>query len=269
MMKMRNGTGRFGKFMTRMTVFLCLICAGTVSVFAVQPQQKSFREDFNRLNQSIWYVSDGWASGGWQNCTWSKRQIGLKDGILTLGFATIPYKQRKNSCAEIQTRERFGYGTYEARIKSDAGSGLNAAFFTYIGGAHGQPHDEIDFEILTKDTSKVSLNTYVSGKPKNGRVVAVPAGTNTRFNIYSFVWEKDRIRWYVNGTLVHSTSRNTDLPTHPQKIYLSHWGSDTFRDWMGVFSDPGRPLTMRIDWVAYTAPGDACQFPESVACTQQ
>lgn len=247
--------------------------AVVISVFGVLPQvegvsaqdgeSRSFVENFDTFDRSRWYVSDGWANAEWQNCTWSKQQLRLKDGVLTLAFEKRPYKEREYSCAEIQTHQRFDYGIYEARFRTDEGSGLNAAFFTYIGPVHKQPHDEVDFEVLTRDTSQVSLNTFVDGSPKNGAVVPVEGGTR-QFNDYAFVWEEDRIRWYVNGQLVHTAT--DDLPSHPQKIYLSLWGSDTFVDWMGAFEDPGRQVTMEIDRVAFTELGEPCQFDGSVAC---
>jgi endo-1,3-1,4-beta-glycanase ExoK len=38
---------------------------------------------------------------------------------------------------------------------------------------------------------------------------------------------------------------------------------------MGAFADPGRKVTLQVDRVAFTALGDKCQFPESVACKLQ
>jgi endo-1,3-1,4-beta-glycanase ExoK len=230
---------------------------------------QSFRDDFETFDRSRWYVSDGWANGEHQNCTWSKDQLELSEGVLTLSFEKRQTKDRGYACAEIQTYTRFGYGTYEARFKTDTGSGINAAFFTYIGPSDGQPHDEIDFEVLTRDPSRVSVNTYVDGKPRNGSEVEVGGGADSAFNDYAFVWEEDRLRWYVNGTLVHEAAGPAELPSHPQKIFFSLWGSDTLDDWMGTFEDPGRPLTMEVDWVAFTAQGDECQFPESVVCKAQ
>lgn len=116
------------------------------------------------------------------------------------------------ACGEIQTKQRFGYGTYEARLKTDTGSGLNAAFFTYIGPSDKQPWDEIDFEILTKDTSKVQVNAYIDGKGKNEKLVEVPGGTDKAFNDYAFVWEKDSLRWYVNGQLVNTITTRRSCP---------------------------------------------------------
>jgi len=245
-----------------------LLSALLVSAAPASAQQTtgaSFFDNFDTFSRSRWYVSDGWANGTWQNCTWSSGQVSPANGIVTLGFEKKQYKDRQYSCAEIQTTGRYGYGVYEARMKTDeSASGLNSAFFSYTNS----PHDEIDFEVLMKDTSKVSLNTYVSGQPKHGTSVAVlPSGT-TQFNHYAFVWEEGRMRWFINGELVHEAT-GTDLPTHPQKIFFSLWGSDTFTDWLGSFEDPGRKLTMEVDWVAFTALGEECQFPESVACNLQ
>ena len=248
---------------------LCGIVAAAGSSLAQEPSSHSFRDDFDTFDRQRWYVSDGWANGEHQNCTWSKKQLRLADGILTLGFEKKQTKDRDYVCAEIQTRQRFGHGTYEARLKTDTGSGINAAFFTYIGPSDGEPHDEIDFEVLTRDTSKVSVNTYVAGKPRNGSTVEVDGGADAGFNDYAFVWEENRLRWYVNGDLKHEADSPAELPSRPQKIFFSLWGSDTLDDWMGAFEDPGRKVTMQVDWVAYTAPGDPCQFPESVACDLQ
>ena len=228
---------------------------------------KSFVENFDKLNKKRWYISDGWSNGEHQNCTWSKGQVKVSSGELSLGFAKQKLKDRDYVCGEIQTHQRFGYGTYEIRMKAAAGSGLNTGFFTYIGPVHKQPHDEIDFEVLGKDPSKVQINQYVNGKSVgDASLVDVPGGADKNFNDYAFVWEKDRISWYVNGELVGEETEPAKLPSHPSKIYISLWGSDILKSWMGEFADPGAPVAAQVDRVAFTAPGDACQFPESVAC---
>jgi len=231
------------------------------------PSSPSFVDDFTSFDRERWYVSDGWTNGAHQNCTWSKSLVSLSDGMVVLGFEKRKLKDREFACGEIQTKKRYGYGVYEARLKTDTGSGLNAAFFSYIGPADKQPWDEIDFEVLTKDTSKVQVNSYILGKPKNEKLAEVEGGTDKAFNDYGFIWEKDRLRWYVNGKLVQEVTNPAELPTHPQKIFFSLWGSDTLTSWMGPFSDPGRKVTMQVDRVAFTALGEPCQFPESLACS--
>jgi endo-1,3-1,4-beta-glycanase ExoK len=235
---------------------------------AQEPQSsRSFVENFDKLDRSRWFVSDGWVAGEYQNCTWSKRQVSVTDGVLKLGFAKSESGDRAYACGEIQTKQRYGHGTYEVRMKAAAGSGLDQGFLSYIGPVDKQPHDEIDFEVLGKDPSQVQLNYYVGGKGGHEKLVPVPGGADAGFNDYAFVWEKDRIRWYINGDLVRTAGDPAGLPSHASKIFVSLWGSDTLTSWLGRFAEPDQPLALEIDRIAFTVLGDACQFPESVACS--
>lgn len=225
----------------------------------------SFVEEFDTLDKSLWYVSDGWNNGAHQNCTWSEKQVSVSDGKLALAFDAAEAGERKYACGEIQTRKRYGYGTYEVRMKSATGAGLNSAFFTYIGPTDKKPHDEIDFEVLGKDTARVQVNQYVAGKGGNEKLVDVAGGADSGFNDYAFVWQKHRLRYYVNGALVHEVTDASKLPTNAQKIFISLWGSDTLSDWMGRFAFAGQ-TTLDVERVAFTAEGEPCQFDGSVAC---
>lgn len=91
-------------------------------------------------------------------------------------------------------------------------------------------------------------------------------GADQGFNDYAFVWEKNRLRYYVNSQLVQDVTDPSKIPTHAQKIFFSLWGTDTLSGWMGKFAYGGSPATMQIKRVAFTAEGDKCQFPESIAC---
>ena len=258
------------QFTKRPLRHLCLtVLAALVGGSAVAQQGASgtsFVENFDTLDTARWYISDGWDNGAHQNCTWSKNQVGVADGSLELTFERKTLGKRDYVCGEIQTRKRFGYGTYEVRMKSAEASGLNSAFFTYIGPTDKQPHDEIDFEVLGKDTSRVQLNQYISAKGGNEKLVNVPGGASSQLNDYAFVWEKDRLRYFINGRMVHEVTDPAKIPPNAQKIFLSLWGTDTLKDWMGAFSYAA-PSKMQIDRIAFTAAGDACQFKESVACT--
>lgn len=226
----------------------------------------SFVDNFDRLDSARWFISGGWANGDFQNCTWSRKNVSVSNGTLGLTFEKRKTRERDYACAEIQTRARFSYGTYEARMKSVAGAGFDSAFFSFIGDADKQPHDEIDFEVLGKNTAKVQLNQYVAGKGGHEKLVAVPGGADSDFHDYAFVWEPDRIRYYVDGKLVHTVTDKSAIPTHPQKIFASLWASETFKSWLGAFEPPARPLTMQVKRIAFTALGHPCQFKGSVAC---
>lgn len=235
---------------------------------ALAAEPAAFRDDFTSLDLDRWYISDGWSNGDWQACTWSRDMAIVEDGILRLRLAATP-DGSGHLCGEVQTDDRFLYGTFEARIRTEAASGVNAAFFTYIGPVHEQPHDEIDVEVLTRDPGRVQFNTYRDGEPAHGLTVDLPdrGSAASDFHVYAFVWEEDRLRWYVDGVLLHE-ARGSDLPRSAQKIYLSHWNTLTLTDWMGEFVDPGRPLDMEVDWVSYTPLGADCLFEGSVACLE-
>ena len=226
----------------------------------------SFLDDLSTFDLERWYISDGWSNGDHQNCLWSDSAVEHEAGQISLLFSEDNSPAHAYRCGEIQTKQRFTYGTYEARIRTNEGSGMNAAFFTYIGPTHGERHDEIDFEILTANPQDVTVNTYVDGVPMHGAVLPLPKPAHEAFHIYSFTWEPGRLRWYINGQLIHDVS-DPDLPERPQKIYFSLWGSDTLTDWMGPFVKPDQIKRMDIDWIAYTAQGEPCQFPESVLCS--
>lgn len=226
----------------------------------------SFVDEFQSLDASRWYISDGWANGDHQNCIWSKDAASVSNDMLVLEFKPQAINDRDYACGEIQTYGRFGYGVYEARIKTGSGSGLNAAFFTYIGPTHKKPHDEIDFEFLLKDTTKVQINYYVTGKGGNEALIPLTGRSSSEFNDYAFVWKPGQLLWYINGELIHQTSVDDVLPANLQKIYFSHWGSETFVEWMGPFSGLEEPVQMLIDRVAFTGLNEPCQFAESLAC---
>ncbi|MFC5445944.1 glycoside hydrolase family 16 protein [Rhizobium halophytocola] len=227
---------------------------------------KSFVDNFDTLDKSFWYISDGWNNGDHQNCTWSKGEVHQADGSLELGFEKKKLGARDYACGEIQTKARFGYGTYEIRMQAATGSGLNSAFFSYIGETDNKPHDEIDFEVLGKNTDEVQLNQYVSGTGGNEKLVAVAGGADKSYHDYAFIWAADRIRYFIDGKLVHEVTDTSKIPSNAQKIFMSLWGTDTLSSWMGPFAYEA-PISMKIDRVAFTAPGEDCQFPDSVLCT--
>lgn len=256
--------------MTAKTLAFSAVALAALALPA-QAQGAAFRDDFDTLDLSRWYVSDGWSNGGHQNCTWSTDQVSAADGMLRVGFAPQPKGERDNRCGELQTRKAYGYGTYEARLKTPSGSGLNASFFTYIGPQQGKPHDEIDFEVLLRNTGQVDTTTFVNGKSGDGTTGsgqshALPHASDSDFITYAFTWEPGRIRFYLDGKLVRTMDDPKTIPTNPQRMFFSLWGSDTLTDWMGSFAPVAAPIAMEVDWVAFTPLGDECAFDQSILC---
>lgn len=234
-------------------------------------QQASFFDDFDSLDTQRWYISDGWATGDYQNCTWQSGQVRVEDGMLNVGFSPEPYKERDYRCGALQTKQAIGYGTFEARLKTPTGSGLNAAFFSYIGPTQGKPHDEIDFEILLRNTGEVQTTTFVNGVSGDGEVGSgqtheLPYASNSDFIDYAVTWTPERVDYFINGELVRTIDEAFRIPTNPMRIFFSLWGTDTLTDWMGEFEPVPEQIWMQVDWVGFTAQGETCQFPQSVLC---
>ena len=67
-------------------IALVLTTCGSNVVAQDKSAGASFVEEFDRLDSSFWYVSDGWSNGAHQNCTWSKKQVRVDGGKVHLGF---------------------------------------------------------------------------------------------------------------------------------------------------------------------------------------
>ncbi len=101
-----------------MSSALLVLSLGVSTALAEESTGKSFVENFDVMDPSFWYVSNGWNNGAHQNCTWSKKLVRFDNGQLELGFRDGRAGDRNYSCGEIQTKGRYRYGTYEARIKA-------------------------------------------------------------------------------------------------------------------------------------------------------
>lgn len=249
--------------MTRFAVISSVSFALAATHPGTAAGQEAFFDPFTVLDRGFWFRSHGWSNGPWMNCDWSRDAVEVTEGTLRLHL-------REGAsgliCGEIQSRAEYGYGTYEIRMRTGEGSGLNAAFFTYIGPVHDRAHHEIDIEVLLRDTDAVTFNTFVVGDPLSGGEAPVQGGSDSGFQTYAFTWEPDQITWFVNGRAVHRTDPGAPIPEAPQKIYASLWSSDTFIDWMGPFDATALPSVMKVDWIAFTPLGEPCHFEGSILC---
>jgi endo-1,3-1,4-beta-glycanase ExoK len=250
--------------------FLALCSAVICAAPFAKAADAGFTTSFQTLDKQIWTISDGWTNGDWQACEWRADALSFDQGNLLLTLSDKGGKLRPYSCPEIQTNAKHGYGLYEARLRTAAGSGLNTAFFTYIGPPFGVPqHDEIDFEFLGKDPRTVQVNYWVNGKSRDGKIIPLGFDASKEFHDYAIEWAPQKIRWYVDGQIVHTTPDDAVLPRNPGKLFFSLWvGSKINENWLGPFHYTA-PITAEIARAAFTPMNEPCPFPQSPTCKQK
>jgi beta-glucanase (GH16 family) len=216
-----------------------------------------FFDDMNGYNTGLFQKADGWTNGDPFNVGWRADHVNFSGGFMsiTLDKQSCPSgcSNRPYASGEYRTSSNYGYGRYEGRLKPAKGSGIVAAsLFTYTGPSDNQPWDEIDIEILGKDTSKVQLNYYTNGVGGHETLIDLGFDAAAGFHTYAFEWTASSIRWYVDGRLVHTENGSRGpLPTHRSKLMMNLWPGIGVDSWLGPFNYSS-PLQYQVDWVRYT-----------------
>jgi beta-glucanase (GH16 family) len=166
------------------------------------------------------------------------------------------------SGAEIITNEKFRYGYFEIRMRTPRDPGLVIGAFTFANRSEGARPNEIDIEIVGKNTRKVEL-TYHQSSKATSKVVALPFDSAAGYHTYAFDWRPDAVRWYADGALIHQeTDAGVARLNRPQQYIVSLWASRQLKDWVGEL-DPSRgPWTLDVSCIAY-----APEYPGKRLCT--
>lgn len=215
------------------------------------PIDRSFVDRFRTVDQSFWVVANGWTNGDWMDAVFLADQLdwgrdGLEISLEPVGRQIQPY-----ATGELQSHLFFEGGYFEIDMKVPRGSGMVSGFFTYTGPFFDAPHDEIDIEILGKDTTVIEVTIFNDGVSHG---VDLPLGFDAAddFHVYGIEWLPGSIRWFVDGVQIHEeTGADFPLPTEPQKLYLHLWNSSSLTDWLGPLDAEGMPKVLAARCVAH------------------
>lgn len=208
--------------------------------------------DFAKGTSEFFECSDGWSNGNMFNCTWRKRNVTFNDGkmqlIIDVDSAPVyaPY-----SGGEYRSKEFYGYGRYEVSMKAIKNDGVVSSFFTYTGPSDNNPWDEIDIEILGKDTTKVQFNYFTDGVGNHEYLYDLGFDAAEDFHTYAIEWHEDKIVWFVDGEEVYTAEEN--IPSTESKIMMNAWNGTGVDGWLNAFDDSSLPLTAEYEWVGFTA----------------
>lgn len=184
-----------------------------------------------------------------------------KDNIILLsrgGFSMTLKKQRlkeKNySSASLTSKKLHKFGRYEVVMKPAKAEGVVTAFFLH----RTNPWQEIDIEILGKDTTKLLINVYFNpgkeGTNCNYGNRGTPVIINLNFDAaddyhqYAIEWEPHEMRWYVDDELIHVRSewQSTPIPNLPMGVYCSIWPPRS-TELAGELSDNKLPISSYVE----------------------
>jgi len=201
------------------------------------------------------FASEGWTNGKPFDCWWYKQNAQIKGDHLELVVDQKwnPADQNPDwnpnySGGEFRTEGFYGYGYYETSMQAIKNDGVVSSFFTYTGPSDNNPWDEIDIEILGKDTTKVQLNYYTNGQGNHEKMIDLGFDSSEAYHTYGFDWQPDSITWYIDGREVYRAAEN--IPSTPGKIMMNAWPGRTVDDWLNAFNG-NKPLTARYQWVTF------------------
>ena len=261
-------------------LLLSLVCGLALLLAAVGGPARAetgetFLSTFDDLQSDNWYISNFTIKRPDFRTAWRKtgvtRPEGL-DGPVMLSLLPAPPEADKDFLgAEIQHTRTTHYGRYEVVMQAARGEGVISSFFTYTGPHFGDPHDEIDFEFLGRDTTKVWVTRFADGARLPGRWIDLGFDAADGMHLYAFDWLPDRIVWYVDGVeIFRVTSEETTLPVTPGRIYINIWGGGPGqKNWSGNAPDDtqAQALYRCISFRPLGAEGTTCSdiWPEEKA----
>ena len=220
---------------------ICACCWG------VQGAAQGFEEPFRSFDPSRWSVADYDFSHPAFDTDWRRDKVSFGSG---LQIDLTPHQgHNRFAGGSIRTHQTHHFGYYETRMKAAKGDGVVTGFFTYTGPYYGTPHDEIDVEILGKDTTKLHVAWFVNGALTNH---FVPLGFDAAECVhdYGFLWEPTGLSWFVNGQEVfRHSAKDGPIPEHPGHIFANLWAADpSIASWSGTIV-PGTSATAQFDHI--------------------
>lgn len=173
----------------------------------------------------------------------------VANGVLSLGVANRGGGWY-GSLIDTQYAWNQEYGTFAARIKVPAGTGLWPAFWGYTSGRGGQA--EIDtMEVCpgADDATELHTSVHWSGRGSQGHLTTT-ADLAQDFHVYSVDWRADHLTFSLDGNPVWTFTDPSRIP-HVALPLILDLGVDG--DFCG-FADATTPSNaqMLVDWVRVT-----------------
>lgn len=227
------------------------------SINALTTKKTVIKDNFNYLNYKTWNVGT-WSEVG-EECpkdiNYTLSNAIVNSGKLKLNISQnkfMWYKPSKTNGAEVRSRNTYGYGYYETKMKPTGASGVISSFYLYADDA-----DEIDIEFVGKDTTRLQINIFNKGTQSGvAHYVDLGFDASKDYHTYGIQWEKDYITWYVDGNEVYKlTSKDCTIPTSNMHMAMDYWVINNnysgMIDWAGKYNGT-TSINTYYDYVSYS-----------------
>lgn len=215
-------------------------------------QNYTLWEPMDSFNSGVWNKAN-WTNGGMFNCGFLPDHISFGSGQMTIKLDNAASFGKAYSSGEYRTNNTFTYGKFETNMKAAKANGIVSSFFLYTGS----PWDEIDVEILGKNTTQVQFNFFVNGVGGHEKVINLGFDASAGFHKYMIEYGNGYINWYVDGVWkwgVNNTGLNiaygAAMPSHPMQIMANLWNGIGVNSWLNAFSYSA-PLYAKYDYILY------------------
>ncbi len=184
-----------------------------------------FHDEFDGtvLDRSKWVTYYPFSSDGSDNCeacrymggtnsVYMDEQVRIGNGLLELGVETKPVEWftkkvdfAASTIRSIGTAE-FNFGKFEIRCQLPEGKGLWPAFWMFGG------QTEIDvFEVCGEKPKWIKGSLHRWSDPRYSNTGKYKGENHSEdFHVFAVEWDRDELRWYVDGEQIHSRGRFTD-----------------------------------------------------------
>ena len=197
---------------------------------------------------NIFHKANNWTNGNMFDCYWYNENIAFDGGNMTLSITDDKHRGYGYAAGEYRTNADYGFGYISASIKAAKCDGVVTSLFTYTNNPRW---DEIDIEILGKDTTKVQFNYYTNGVGGHEYMHELGFDASQGFHEYAFLWTRESIIWFVDGKAVYKATR--DIPQYAGKIMVNLWNGIGVDDWLKPFDSSKLPVTAQYKWIGYRA----------------
>jgi endo-1,3-1,4-beta-glycanase ExoK len=183
------------------------------------------------------YVSDFDVRSDWSLMFFRDDNVGFTKKGLVLRTRKNGDEELQYTSAEVQRVGFYGYGRYEVVMRASGAPGVVSSFFTHTGEFRGDPHDEVDVEILGRTPRSIHLNYFNAGG-SDAANIDLWFDASEAEHLYAFEWLPGSIVWYVDGVKLREVNNSTaavPVPTTASRVLVNTWvGNRQTEEWLGT-----------------------------------